>query len=307
MSAPRARSQGRGDLLHVPSLPCSLGSFLGMVQSQPVLSAAHPLSPVAFILGQTRLSGFFLTESWVLRVLPCAKWLVTVRPDSQHAGLDKQSPVRGLLPFCHSSLEPCLDNRHRTDSPSFCLCGFSWLLLPVQFPEKSFCSLSGSSWTGGKGRLCVRPSKGTCWREVGEPAFEEKTTQLGPRGFRVFCMSLSGDEGRKGGMKATALGWEAGRLGGRPWRWEIAPLIQDVPVNRNCREELDNLLNPATLTFLLWVWTPRKHGIDHSFIYSYPAFLSLGYTYEPGSQGVCGPEGKNRQENNLIKGTLGEH
>lgn len=156
-----------------------------MAQSQPVLSAAHPLSPVAFILGQTCLSGFFLTESWVLRGLPCAKRLVTVRPDSQHAGLDKQDPVSGLLPFRHSSvpragsLEPLLDNRHRTDSPSLRLCGFSWLLLPVQFPEKSFCSLSGSSWTGGKGRLCVRPSKGTCWREGGEPAFKEKTTQPG--------------------------------------------------------------------------------------------------------------------------------
>lgn len=82
-------------------------------------------------------------------------------------------------------------------------------------------------------------------------------------------MSLSGDEGRKGGMKATALGREAGRLGGRPWGWEIAALIQDVPVNRSCREELDNALNPATLTFLLRDWTPRKHRIDHSFIYSF--------------------------------------
>lgn len=181
----------------MPSLPCSLGSFLGMAQPQSVLSTAHPLSPVAFILGQKRLSGFFLTESWVLRRLPCAKRQDTGRPDSQHAGLDKHGLVSGLLSFRHSSvphagnLEPCLDpclesrldNRHRTDSPSLRLCGFSWLLLPFQFPEKSFCSLSGSSWTGGKGGLCVRPSKGTCWCEGGEPAFEEKTTQLGLRDF----------------------------------------------------------------------------------------------------------------------------
>lgn len=36
-------------------------------QIQPVLSAAHPLRPEAFILGQTCLPGFFLTESCFLQ------------------------------------------------------------------------------------------------------------------------------------------------------------------------------------------------------------------------------------------------
>lgn len=100
---PESQIQGRSYLLHVPSLFCSLGSFLRMAQAQAVRSS--PSSGPPTLRGQKLSSSArrvclasFSLKAVFSRGLPCAKRLATTRPDSQQAGLDKHGPVHSLFP-----------------------------------------------------------------------------------------------------------------------------------------------------------------------------------------------------------------
>lgn len=94
------------------------------------------------------------------------------------------------------------------ETPYLCLCHSYWLLLPSLFPESSFCSLSLSSWRGGKETPSVRPSKGTSRSWGGETDFEKRTTQWGRGEFTSSAYDQVADS-LKGGLHASGPGQEA--------------------------------------------------------------------------------------------------
>lgn len=95
-----------------------------------------------------------------------------------------------------------------TESPNLCLCQCSWLLLPSLFPANSFCSLSLSSWRGGKGRPSVRPSKGTSRNWGGRQPLKRGPHNRASENLHLLHVIkwLVEAEGRAG---SRGLGWQA--------------------------------------------------------------------------------------------------
>lgn len=114
-----------------------------------------------------------------------------------------KSLLLSLLPQDHfgGSSEPCPATSTEQRKPPFVPLSLFWLLLPSLFPKSSFCSLSLSSWRGGKERPSVRPSKGTSRNWGGETDFEKRTTQWALREFTSSACDQVADS-LKGGLSA---------------------------------------------------------------------------------------------------------